>query len=419
MGKPLAIVWDRPHVVAACGGAVHRVEAAEALADAEAVAAVCEAVDQMGATSLVGVVPRDRAAWRAVDAPPMPEGELPHAARLQFASRLASSADTYAVDFVARPAEAGWHLLVVGVPAATVRLFEAVAERLGLPLEAVRLSSGCLADAAPDGCGAAVAAGPATVETVVLGPGGDLLDATARRHDGDRSAALDAERRRLAMTLDDQDARVAVFGTDPPGESDPAAVSALAAAAGGSADWNFAAPRQPAPPRDLRRTAIVGGVAAAVLLAGGVGFGVWSAARDLDDEIAGYRTKIADSEAFLDAKGSARGEAKAVEAYLKQRPPVARVLTDVMSAMPDRERLVFSELELRGGRTRPRVEGVVFGRDRRAIEEFLTRLESLGYAPAPAAVSDAADEGRPGYAARRPLSFPVPDPPKEASDADA
>ena len=418
MSGPLTIVWDRPGVLTSSAGNVRRVTVDEALTDAEAAAAVVDAVKDVDVSSVVGVVPRDRGVWRSVDAPPIPEGELPGVAKLQFAAQVAAAADAYSIDFVSRRTDEGVHLAVVGVPTSIVGVFRAIAERLDVPLSAVRLSSGALADAAPPDVDAVVAAGDATVETVTLSAADGkrtLLDATARRHargGAEAGEVAATEARRLQLSLS-EGAVIGVFGRDVEdcvridGRSDPGEIAA-AATAGDGRDWNFAAPRQPAAPRDVRRTALIGGLAAATALAVFFGWSLWAHASDLDEEAARLRDQIAASEDFLKAKGKLRGDARDIQRYLGDRPPVGRVIADVIEAMPERERLVFSELQTlpvsSGGVAA--VKGTVYGVERQDIERLDAALAAIGYRPKATAISET-DE-RPGYGYRRPLEFVVP-----------
>ena len=420
MSSPLAIVWDRPNVVAFAGGDVRDLAVADELTDAEAMNAVCDALDGVAADELIGVVPRDRAAWRTVDVPLMPDAELPDVARLQFATRLSGAADAYAVDFVAVPSEDGLRLSVVGVPTATVTIFAAIAQRLSLTLAAVRLSSGCLADAAPQDAAAAIAVGPASVETVFFADGPDgrsVAGANARRHDrgvGGLGEIIAVERRRLALTIGDE-ANVAVIG-DP--SDTPASIAARAAAGPSSvAQWDFANPRRSAPPRDVRRTAIA---AIALLLAASflsVVFVVRSKVSELDDETAVIREKIAASEDYLKAKGGLRSEAADVAAWSDARPDPAAVMGDLIAVLPDRRRLIFATFDLSatGRDARTMIRSTVFAVDRRDLERLAEDLERRGYSVQTSAIS-ASDE-RPGYAWKRLLSFTVAEP--GGSDADA
>ena len=438
MSHTLAIVWDRPHLLAVAGSpsggpqrvdmqGVCKVDVEPELTDAEAAEKLLSEVRAAGlldgASSLVAVVPRDRAAFRVVDAPPMPEGELPNVARLQFSTQLAAAAESYAVDFVPTKTDAGHRLAVVGVPNALVALMRSVAERAGVPLGGVYLSSGCLAALAPDDAAGLVVVGPSEAETLVL-DGGQVANSTGRRHDrGDsaRDIVVDSELRKLRLSagdgpvyvlgpwVSDADAKSHLpevhsdLGVGPPSY---AAVGAIADPAS-AGRWNFAAPREPAPPVNHRKTLFIGAGVAAAALIGLFAFSLWEQVSDLDADIDRYRRQIADSEAFLKEKGDTRKRAKELSAYLDRRPPVDVVLRDVINAMPDRERLLFADFDVyrRSAGDVATVKGTVYGKDRRDLERFAGRLDESGY-PATATAITAADD-RPGFAVKQELELPV------------
>lgn len=400
------------------------------------------------------VLPRDRVNWQEFEVPAVPDGELPAIVQFQYATQVTGANDHTVVDFLSpkhRPAEGPIRVHAVGIGDRVVTMARSIADALGAELTSVGVSSVLLQELTSELQAdnpdlqhvAAVVLGRHSVESVEI-RNGDLVKSVARRHAGaDAQRTFDAEVRRLQLGFDD-DASSALYSFGKVDGSTSGELTAIDAsrlpvtvadavdtswtdagllAAAGSAlaslesqadQLNFAAPRQPIPPRDHTKDYIRAAIAAAVLLVVGVGWKTWSDSADLDERIDDTRTAMSNVDEFLDAKGNLREVKATIDEYLDSRMSVRGILKTVLESMPDRRRLIVTSIEPMQitGTMVARVKGRAYGQSLDDLEQFEAELDRH-YKVKPQ--SKIPSEDRPGYHFVLDFEFDVPRQAKSAS----
>ncbi|MBL4883573.1 MAG: hypothetical protein JKY95_03420 [Planctomycetaceae bacterium] len=386
--------------------------------------------------ALYFVIARDRVAVRKFEVPPLPIGELPDIVSMQIASQVTSRIDELIVDFIAIPQltpDGMQEVIASTIPKKIIQLLQDFSQAIGCPLQSVLISSLALAEVlcdssqkSKDQTSIGVAAGQSRIETVLTHESQFLAGSVRRRFSEDAVSdqELTAEIKRMLLSKTTENANqesprnINSFIQIPEikdntesivsnklswetmtpkvitkklNEQQQESLSSVEAQAAIGAvvshlnkshpQINFASPRQQMKPFDRKKFYSIAGAISAVVLIG-VSFWLWrSEISSLEDKLNTVSDQLAATDKFIRDQKSTSNESQELQEYLEHRLDVSQHFTDVMTAMPDRKVLVFTNYKSvpLNGKTHTRINSSGLAVSRQDIQRFSAKLAAMGY----------------------------------------